>query len=111
MGKAIRKSKELVPDFEHLSKVFRYHHVNLSKRSLRKLWEVAQNRHPLSPETRNRLALLAGFQSWDDLQDTLHGETDASVNYGNEENKKRKDPVVDSSFFISYAMTIRWKAI
>lgn len=88
MGKAIRKSKELVPDFEHLSKVFRYHHVNLSKRSLRKLWEVAQNPHPLSPETRNRLALLAGFQSWDDLQDTLHGETDASVNYGNEENKK-----------------------
>lgn len=85
MGKAVGKSKELVPDFEYFSKVFRHHHVNLSRRSVHRLWEWVQDRHALSPEARNRLALFAGFQSWDDLQDTLHGNTDASVNYGKEQ--------------------------
>lgn len=68
-------------DFERLSSHLLRHHVNLSSASLRKLWELVTGKRKLSPATKNRLALFAGFQSWDDLDDALHGEADASVNY------------------------------
>jgi hypothetical protein len=80
-GKAFRKSKELVPNFEHYSMLLRHHHVNLTPKSLKRIWEVLKGRRRLSPEALDRLALFAGFQSWKDLHDTLHGDTDASVNY------------------------------
>jgi hypothetical protein len=34
-----------------------------------------------SIQTLNRLALLAGFQSWADFQGALHGTDDGLVNY------------------------------
>lgn len=43
----------------------------------RKLWQwVKKDRHP-SPETLDRLALLAGFQSWKELRDALEEGGDA----------------------------------
>lgn len=68
-------------DFEHLSLRLVRHHVNLSAKSLKKLWEIVTGKRKLSAAAKNRLALFAGFQSWDDLDDTIHGDTDASVNY------------------------------
>ena len=68
-------------DFEGLSSHLLKHHVNLSAASLKKLWELVIGKRKLSLAAKNRLALFAGFQSWDDLDDALHGDTDASVNY------------------------------
>lgn len=83
-----KKTKEMTEevhkyssDFEHLSSHLLKHHVNLSSASLKKLWEIVTGKRKLSAAAKNRLALFAGFQSWDDLDDTLHGDTDASVNY------------------------------
>ncbi|SFG46128.1 hypothetical protein [Prevotella sp. KH2C16] len=47
----------------------------------RKLWHWVRNHKHLSGETLDRLALLTGFQTWDDLQEALRGEGDASLNY------------------------------
>lgn len=38
----------------------------------------------LQRKTLDRLALLAGFQSWNDLHATLQGESDAQINYSDE---------------------------
>lgn len=71
----------LAEDFEHLSALCSKHHVNLSGQSLKKLWELATGKRKLSKEAKDRLALFAGFQSWNDLDDALHGNADASINY------------------------------
>lgn len=75
------KSKALVPDFEHYSDVFKRHHINFSNRSVKKMWMLMKGKHHFSRETLDRFALLAGFQSWDDLDKAIHGDTDASINY------------------------------
>lgn len=49
--------------------------------NLKKLMKVVMGKRKLSLAAKNRLALLAGFQSWEDLDNAVHGETDASVNY------------------------------
>jgi hypothetical protein len=80
-----KKSKlgphEVARDFEELSSKLLKHHINLSGASLRKLWELATGKRKLSMAAKNRLALFAGFQSWADLEDALHGDVDADVNY------------------------------
>jgi hypothetical protein len=80
-----KKSKlgphEVARDFEGLSSKLLKHHINLSGASLRKLWELATGKRKLSMAAKNRLALFAGFQSWNDLEDALHGDVDADVNY------------------------------
>lgn len=80
-----RKSKmdqhEVVKDFEGLSAKLLKHHINLSGASLKKLWELATGKRKLSLAAKDRLALFAGFQSWHDLEDALHGDVDADVNY------------------------------
>lgn len=81
MGRALRKSRAIVPDFERCSTLFAHHHINLSAQSLHRLWMVIKGHRHLSAETRDRLALLAGFQSWNDLEDALHGDTDGLNNF------------------------------
>lgn len=80
-----RKAKAGKHEFEHdldsLSKKLLRHHINLSVSSLKKLLELVTGKRKLSLAARNRLALFAGFQSWDDLEDAIHGDADASVNY------------------------------
>ncbi len=80
-----RKAKagkhELEHDLDSLSKKLLRHHINLSVPSLKKLLELVTGKRKLSLAARNRLALFAGFQSWDDLEDAIHGDADASVNY------------------------------
>lgn len=84
-----KKTKEKVKDeeqkhasdFAQLSAKLHHHHVNLSASSLKKLWELVTGKRKLSMATKNRLALFAGFQSWSDLEDAIHGDTDASINY------------------------------
>ena len=81
-GKKLREEPhEVVTDFENASHRLAKHNVDLSSHSLKKLWELVTGKRRLSMEARNRLALFAGFQTWDDLMDTVHGDTDASINY------------------------------
>ena len=44
--------------------------------ALRKLLEAVEKEllHKPDKKTLDRLSLLAGFQSWEDFQDALHGE-------------------------------------
>ncbi len=81
-GKKAKAGKhELEHDLDSLSKKLLRHHINLSVSSLRKLLELVTGKRKLSLAARNRLALFAGFQSWSDLEDAIHGDADASVNY------------------------------
>lgn len=50
-------------------------------RMLHKVWEILKGKEKPSQQTLNRLALLAGFQSWADLQGALHGTDDGLANY------------------------------
>lgn len=53
-------------DLEQLMKILHKHRISLKK---------------LSPQTLDHLALLAGYQSWKDLMEALHGEADGEINY------------------------------
>ena len=44
-------------------------------------WELISKHKKLSPETLDRIALFAGFQSWKDFSEALHGEDDGQANY------------------------------
>ena len=57
------------------------HHAKLSAHALKKIWGYISGAEKPSKKTLDKLALLAGFQSWDDFYDALHGEDDAQVNY------------------------------
>ena len=52
--------------------------INMEKKrlALRKLMEAVEKEILRKPDkkTLDRLSLLAGFQSWEDFQDALHGE-------------------------------------
>lgn len=47
-----------------------------------KLMKILRSGHRPSAATLNKLALLAGFQSWAELHEALKGEDDGSLNYG-----------------------------
>ena len=48
---------------------------------LHKVWDILKGKEKPSAQTLNRLALLAGFQSWADFQGALHGTDDGLTNY------------------------------
>ena len=43
----------------------------------RHLWRAVRRGHRPSDKTLDRLALLAGFQSWQELREAMRGENDA----------------------------------
>lgn len=48
---------------------------------IKNLLEGAGKKRHLQRKTLDRFALLAGFQSWNDLHDALQGQNDAQTNY------------------------------
>lgn len=68
------------PDLEKLSAHLATKHINLKPYSLKKLRGYLF-KEQLSEHTLNRLALFAGFQSWHDLKDAIHGINDPKRNY------------------------------
>jgi hypothetical protein len=81
-GKKVKEGEhEIGHDFEGLSRKLERHHINLSGTSLRKLMELVTGKRKLSLAAKNRLALFAGFQTWNDLDEALHGEADGDENY------------------------------
>ena len=73
--------KEMHHDFEKMSKSLEKHHVNLSSKSLKRLWGYLSGKEKPRQETLDRIALFAGFQKWEDLIAALHGDSDARMNY------------------------------
>jgi len=57
---------------------------------LHKMWEMMKGKEKPSPQMLNKLALLAGFQSWEDFQGALHGTEDGLVNYSADEHEVTK---------------------
>ncbi len=49
--------------------------------TMHKVWDIMKGKEKPTEKTLNRLALLAGFQSWADFQGALHGIDDGLVNY------------------------------
>ncbi len=56
------------------------------RRALRKLLEAVEHELLRKPDrhTLDRLSLLAGFQDWETFQRAIHGDADATANYGKE---------------------------
>lgn len=61
-------SKDTVSSMKKLAII---HHFSID--SLKKVESILSGREKPSAHTLDRLALLAGFQSWKDLQEALHG--------------------------------------
>lgn len=64
----------LAADFEKLTKMFTRRHDHGGLALLKRLKTYVSRAERPSAATLNKLALLAGFQSWHDLDDALHGE-------------------------------------
>ena len=64
---------------EHMGKMNPEEHHKA--KVLHKVWDILKGKEKPSVQTLNRLALLAGFQSWADFQGALHGTDDGLVNY------------------------------
>ena len=81
-GKKIKEGEhEVGHDLNSLSKKLERHHINLTVTSLRKLMDLVTGKRKLSIAAKNRLALFAGFQTWEDLDEALHGDADGDENY------------------------------
>ena len=70
---------EFVKHDEHMGKMNPEEHHKA--KALHKVWDILKGKEKPSVQTLNRLALLAGFQSWADFQGALHGTDDGLVNY------------------------------
>lgn len=79
--KEVGKSISLGSDFEKLARIFSMRHVHVSSLSLKKVWAHVSGAEKPSRDTLDKLALFVGFQDWESFKETLHGDTDASVNY------------------------------
>ena len=53
---------------------------------LSRIWKMLAGKEQLSVKAKDRIALLAGFQSWDDFKDAFYGDADAQINYEDEEH-------------------------
>ena len=62
------------------------HRTEYKKISLSRVWGLITKKNGLSVEAKNRIALLAGFQSWDDFMGAFKGDADAQINYEDEEH-------------------------
>lgn len=85
--KEVGKRIDLASDFEKLAHLFSVRHVPVSSLSLKKVWAHVHHAEKPSRETLDKLALFVGFQDWESFKETLHGDTDASVNYENDRDK------------------------
>ena len=55
--------------------------IHLSMKSIRRIWDKSLSMEKPSKKTLDRLALLAGFQNWADLNKALHGDNSGDLNF------------------------------
>lgn len=78
--RAFGKSVTVATDFEKMAAVFLKKHIVISPAVLKKLWSGIDIKDKLSTDTLDKLALFAGFQSWNDFRKALHGDDNACLN-------------------------------
>lgn len=74
---ALKKHGDLLHldvDFEKLAQVFQHRMGRSGQAVLKRMKDYLKRAERPSAATLDKLALLAGFQSWHDLDDALHGE-------------------------------------
>lgn len=80
-GRTVGRTKAMAADLEKFAEMLTHKYLPLRLSVLKKVWNHVRRAEHLSPETLDKLALLAGFQSWKDFQKTLHGDDDGFGNY------------------------------
>lgn len=68
-------------DFEKLARLFAMRGVSVSASALKSVWNHVGMKEKPSAATLDKLALFAGFQSWNDFKTTLHGEDRVDLHY------------------------------
>lgn len=61
----------MIREFKKLSDFVNKHHVKLDAKGWHKLGAILQGKEKPTKETLDKLALLAGFQSWESLKKTF----------------------------------------
>lgn len=75
IGKKVTQSS----DFERLARLFASRGLNMTESTLKSVWNHVSMKEKPSKTTLDVLALFAGFQSWDDFKQALHGENNGDL--------------------------------
>ncbi len=81
LGKFASHTLDVHQDIHLLAGKFHKLGINLSMKSIYRIWDRTHTLEKPSKKTLDRLALLAGFQNWADLNTALHGDNDADLNF------------------------------
>ncbi|MCI6671369.1 MAG: hypothetical protein SOZ07_03835 [Prevotella sp.] len=77
---------DVAADLEKVSQRLKKHKINLEVKSLKRIYGYFVGKEKPTKKTLDRIALFAGFQNWKDLQTAIHGDSDAQLNYNDEES-------------------------
>lgn len=83
----IGKKITLSSDFEKLAQLFSNRGLSMTESALKGVWKHVSMKEKPSKATLDVLALFAGFQSWDDFRQALHGENNGDLE--GEDHSKR----------------------
>ena len=75
----IGKKITLSSDFEKLAQLFSNRGLSMTESALKGVWKHVSMKEKPSKGTLDVLALFAGFQSWDDFKQALHGENNGDL--------------------------------
>ena len=75
----IGKKITLSSDFEKLAQLFSNRGLSMTESALKSVWKHVSMKEKPSKATLDVLALFAGFQSWDDFKQALHGENNGDL--------------------------------
>ncbi len=82
----MKRPHQPVVNIRHWLKEVCRHKSGGNSLSLSRIWKMLAGKEQLSVKAKDRIALLAGFQSWDDFKDAFYGDADAQINYEDEEH-------------------------
>ena len=82
----MRRPHQPVVNIRHWLKDVCRHKSGENSLLLSRIWKMLAGKEQLSVKAKDRIALLAGFQSWDDFKDAFYGDADAQINYEDEEH-------------------------
>ena len=86
VGDKMRHPHQPVANMGHWLMGICRHKSRGSSLSLSRIWKMLAGKEELSAKTKDRIALLAGFQSWEDFKDAFYGDADAQINYEDEDH-------------------------
>ncbi len=96
-GNEMEKNLDIAADLGKFRQALSALHIDIHSGTLKKIWSRVKDRQGLSTATLDKLALFAGFQSWHDFDETLHGDTDAGINYDDRKEEEGNSQVTVKS--------------